>query len=143
MYSIVRAVRPILGGIAAYCALAAIGCGGSGSMSSQVPISVSLVNSTVVISQNGTPVNVAILIHSTSETALVSLRGLPTGVQETYAATDTNPSGTLTFTASSATTPGAYMATVTVNSAGQMASTSFMLVVVPGTKAGTLPSTTP
>src|ERR1017187_2223972 len=140
MRSIVRAVCPVLDRVVAYSALAAVGCG---SMSPQVPISVSVVTSTVVVSQNGTPVIVQILIDSTSETALVSLRGLPTGVQEAYAASDTSPSGTLTFTANTTATPGTYMPTVTVNSAGQMASTSFMLAVVPGTKAGTLPSAAP
>jgi len=143
MYSIVRIVRPIVGSVFAYSALAAVGCGGSGSMSPQVPISVSLPMPTVVVSQNGTPVIVPIDISSTSETALVFVRGLPGGIQETYAASDTNPSGILTFTASTATPPGTYMPTVTVNSAEQMASTSFTLVVVLGTKAGISPDVIP
>lgn len=133
MYSIVRAVSPILSSVIAFTALAAVGCGGSGSTSSQVPISVSVVRSTVVVSQDGMPVIVPISITSTSETALVFIRGLPTGIQETYAASDTNPSGNLTFVASTAAPLGTYTPTVTVNSAGQTASTDFTLVVV-GTK---------
>jgi hypothetical protein len=102
-------------------------------MTTQVPITVHLVNSSVVVSQNGTPVMVQMIITSTSETALVSVTGLPVGVQQKYAATDTNPSGTLTFTASTAAPLGTYMPIVMVNSAGQTASTGFTLVVV-GTK---------
>jgi hypothetical protein len=130
MHTVFPTRRLIFSGIA----LAAIGCGGgSGSMTSQVPISVSLVDSMVVVSQNGTPVNVPMIITSTSETALVFVNGLPGGVQEKYAATDTNPSGTLTFTASTAAPLGTYEPTITVKSAGQTASTSFTLVIV-GTK---------
>jgi hypothetical protein len=99
-------------------------------MTSQVPITVHLVNSSVVVSQNGTPVMVQMIITSTSETALVSVAGLPFGVQQKYAATDTNPSGTLTFTASTAAPLGTYMPVVMVNSAGQTASISFTLTVV-------------
>jgi hypothetical protein len=111
-------------------ALTAIGCGGgSGSMITQTPISVSLVTSSVVVSQDGSPVIVQISITSTSETALVSVNGLPTGVRETYSASDTNPSGTLTFAASATTQLGNYSSTVNVNSAGQFASTHFALTV--------------
>jgi hypothetical protein len=86
--------------------------------------------SQVPITQNGTPVMVQMIITSTSETALVSVAGLPFGVQQKYAATDTNPSGTLTFTASTAAPLGTYMPVVMVNSAGQTASISFTLTVV-------------
>jgi hypothetical protein len=113
------------------CALA--GCAmqvtGTGQMA---PVTVSLNSQTVVVPQDGTPVHVGITIQSTSETALVSLVGLPGGVQEMYAATDTNPSGLLTFTATRAAMSGTYMPTVVVNSAGQMASLKFTLVVGSG-----------
>jgi hypothetical protein len=93
------------------------------------PISVSLSSPVVAVPLNGTPVHVAISIKSTSETALVNLVGLPGGVQEMYAASDTNPSGSLTFTATMAAVAGTYTPTVIVNSAGQMASLKFTLVV--------------
>jgi hypothetical protein len=93
------------------------------------PIMVSLPVSTVVVPQDGTQVIVPINITSTSETALVAVSGLPTGLQEKYAASDTSPSGSLSFTASAATPAGTYMPKVTVQSAGQTASANFTLVV--------------
>jgi hypothetical protein len=112
-------------------ATALSGCGGgSGSMTAPtVSVSVSLVNPKVVVTQGGAPVVVQIEIESTSETALVAVTGLPGGVKENYAASDTNPSGTLTFKASTSATLGTYSPKVTVNSAGQTASTTFTLVV--------------
>ena len=111
-------------------ALAAAGCScGGGSMTVVMPIMVSLPVSTVVVPRDGTQVVVPINITSTSETALVSVRGLPPGLQEKYAASDTNPSGSLVFTASAATPLGTYTPNVTVQSAGQTASTNFTLIV--------------
>ncbi len=107
------------------------------------PIMVSLPVSTVVVPQDGTQVIVPINITSTSETALVSVSGLPTGLQEKYEASDTSPSGSLSFTASAATPAGTYMPTVTVQSAGQTASANFTLVVsVALTENTTRPSST-
>jgi hypothetical protein len=106
-----------------------------------MPIMVSLPVSTVVVPQDGTQVIVPINITSTSETALVSVSGLPTGLQEKYAASDTNPSGSLVFTASATTPAGTYMPTVTVQSAGQTASANFTLIVsVAQTENTTRPS---
>lgn len=106
------------------------GCGGGGNIAPQAPpISISLRESTITVSQDGTPVIAQLLINSTSETALVSLSNLPAGIQWKYAATDTNPSGTITFTGSTSAPPGTYMPTVTANSAGQTASAKFTLVV--------------
>ncbi len=104
------------------------GCGGSG-VPTMAPISVSLNPRTVVVAQNGTPTSVQILIVSTSETALVSVVGLPGGLQATYAATDTNPSGLLTFKAVAHVTAGTYMPGISVNSAGQTATLTFTLIV--------------
>jgi hypothetical protein len=116
--------------------LTTAGCGAGGNSSiAQVPITVSLPISTVVLPRNGTQVIVPISISSTSETALVSITGLPGGVQEKYAASDTNPSGSLAFTASAATPTGTYTPRVTVNSAGQTASLNFKLVVTTATSA--------
>ena len=77
----------------------------------------------------GSPVIVPIQIDSTSETATVFFSGLPGGVLEMYAATDTNPSGSLTFTATSSAMTGTYMPIVTVSSAGQTATTQITLIV--------------
>lgn len=86
----------------------------------------------ITVVQGGPEVIVPINITSTSETALVSIRGLPTGVQERYAASDTSPSGSLGFTANAMAPPGTYTPTVTVNSAGQTASAGFTLIVTSG-----------
>ncbi len=124
----------------------AMGCGGgsgSGSGTHPVnPISVSLSSSTVVVPQDGMPTSIQITINSTSETALVSFNGLPGGVQATYAASDTNPSGPVTFVATASAPAGTYSASVTANSAGQTASTKFELVVAPVTTVrGTVDTT--
>jgi len=113
-------------------ALAVCGCGGAATGPMMNPISVSLVNSTVTVQQGGAPVIVLIQIMSPSETALVSLTGLPGGVGESYAASDTNPSGTLTFKAAKSAAPGTYTPKITVMSAGQTAMTTFTLVVEKG-----------
>jgi hypothetical protein len=111
------------------CAQLAASCGGSGGMLSHAPITVNLPISTVVVMPGGSPVSVPIQIASTSETALVSVNGLPGGVRISYAASDTNPSGILTFTANATTMTGTSMPTVTVMSAGKTAMTQFTLVV--------------
>jgi len=111
---------------------AACGCGGHAMYAPQPAISVSLVNPRVVVSQDGMQVTVPIQIDSTSETAIVMVVGLPGGIQETYRASDTNPSGTLFFTGSPAAMVGTYMPTIEVSSAGAMATTQFQLVVTAG-----------
>jgi hypothetical protein len=110
-------------------ALGTIGCGGQAHFGAQAPITVNLPISTVIVMPAGSSVIVPIQIGSTSETALVSFNGLPGGVQERYAASDTNPSGSLTFTAVSSAKTGTYMPMVVVSSAGQTAITQFTLIV--------------
>lgn len=106
------------------------GCGGSrGGMFPQAHIEVSLAIARIEVSQSGMPVSVAIQIESPSETALVAVTGLPAGCSVMYSASDTNPSGILQFMANTTSPIGNYMPVVTVNSAGQMASTQFTLVV--------------
>jgi hypothetical protein len=95
----------------------------------QPPITVSLPISTVVVIRGGGAVTVPIQIGSTSETALVSVEGLPGGVQATYDASDTNPSGTLSFSANASAMAGTYMPVVVVTSANQTASLSFTLTI--------------
>jgi hypothetical protein len=112
------------------CALAMSGCGG-GSRSGFVntTISVYLPISTVTILAGGRSTSVPVQIKSTSETALVAVGGLPAGVQVDYAATDTNPSGSLTFSAIASAKLGTYMPIVNVQSANQSTSTTFTLIV--------------
>jgi hypothetical protein len=138
MRSTVRLLR-LVSAICLPGAILAAGCGGGGgSIISQQPVAVSLPISTVVVSQDGMQIIVPINITSTSETALVSFSGLPGGVQVKYSASDTNPSGSLAFTASASATQGTYTPTVIVNSAGQAASTSFTLVITAGSQMGTI-----
>jgi hypothetical protein len=94
------------------------------------PISVHLVTQTVTLQQGGPAVSVVITIDSPSETAVVQVGGLPAGVSVKYAASDTNPSGLLTFMANANAMKGTFMPTVTVLSAGQTAATTFTLKVV-------------
>lgn len=124
--------RSLRGALLAGAALAVCGCGGkaAGPMQYAPPITVTLDLAQIKVSQNGTPVIVQIFIDSTSETALVSFTGLPAGVQVTYQASDTSPSGALTFIASQNAPLGTYTPKVTAQSAGQTASTTFTLVVV-------------
>lgn len=143
MVLMVRSVGSILaaGLFATACVLS--GCGGGGSSTpAPVPITVTVGQSTVVTPQDGAQVIVPINITSTSETATVSFVGLPAGVSEQYSATDTNPSGTIKFVASTGAPAGTYTPTVTVNSAGQTASTSFTLVVAPVVKVSNAVDTT-
>ncbi len=108
------------------------GCGSSsGSNSTPVPITVTLQPSPILLPQDGSIVQAQITVTSTSETAQVSFVNLPAGVQETYSASDTNPSGAIKFTASNVAMAGTYTPTLTVNSAGQTKSTSFTLIIAP------------
>lgn len=110
-------------------ALLAVGCGGGAHFSAQNPVTVSLPISTIIVMPAGASVIVPIQIASTSETAVVDFAGLPGGIQESYAASDTNPSGSLTFKAVSSAMAGTYMPTVVVSSAGQTATAQFTLVI--------------
>ena len=126
-----RASRPVARIACAVFAAIMTGCGGSGSPMI-APITVSLSSTTVVVPQDGTPVHIQINIRSTSETALVSFTGMPGGVSAGYAATDTNPSGLLTFMATGKVSVGTYMPIITVNSASQTATVKFTLIVPAG-----------
>lgn len=126
-------LRSASGFVVCAVALAANGCGGAatGGMSGN-PISVSLNNTTVKVQRGGAAATVLIEIMSPSEDALVSVAGLPGGVAESYAASESSPSGTLMFKAGKSATLGTYMPKVTVMSAGQTAMTKFTLVVEKG-----------
>lgn len=127
-------VRPIVRAQNLVLALgfAICGCGGGNrnfGPDSSLPISARLSSTTVVVSQDGKPTYVQILIDSTSETAVVSFAAMPAGVQATYQASDTNPSGLLTFIETSKVTAGTYMPIITVNSAQQTTMIGFTLIV--------------
>lgn len=109
-------------------ALVLSGCSGGNGSPPQNPISVYLPISTINLPA-GANATVPIQIASPSETAQVAFSGLPAGVQVRYAATDTNPSGTLTFEATESATTGTFMPTVTVTSSGLTESATFTLVV--------------
>ena len=66
-------------------------------------------------------------IISTSETALLAVSCLPSGLQEKYAASDTTLRIARVY-ASTATPAGTSTPAMTVNSVGQTASTNFTLV---------------
>jgi len=104
-------------------------CGGRGGIVALRPISVYLPISTIHLTAGAMTVSIPIQIGSTSETALVSVIGLPAGVQATYSSSDTNPSGSLNFSANTTAMAGSYKPTVFVMSAGSTASTGFVLVV--------------
>lgn len=93
------------------------------------PVTVKLSLAKVTVSPGGMPASDLIFIASPSETALVSFSGLPGGVTVKYAASDTSPSGTLTFTAGNNAPAGNYTVKVTAMTAGQTASATFTLVV--------------
>jgi hypothetical protein len=121
----------VIGLPALVCAGVLSGCGGkAGYPGTGTPVTVSLAVSQVVVAQNGKPTGVVVTIQSTSETALVTAGGLPAGVHMSYAASDTNPSGLLTFTANSSSPLGVSMPTLTVVSAGQTVTLQFSLKVV-------------
>jgi hypothetical protein len=121
-------VRSLLGLLCAI-PLSLCACGGGNGYIVPRPISVYLPISKVQLTAGAKAISIPIQIGSTSETAQVALTGLPGGVQVTYASSDTNPSGSLTFSATSSAMTGNYMPTVIVMSAGSTATTRFMLDV--------------
>lgn len=120
----------VLGLAAASSAIPMCGCGDAGpNMLNGPPVTVMLGLQKITVSPDGEPVSELIFIASPSETAVVSFTGLPNGVSVKYAASDTSPSGTLTFMASSYSPAGSYTMKVTAMTAGQTASTTCTLVV--------------
>jgi hypothetical protein len=108
----------------------ATGCGGGSGFSPQpINLSVSVNNTTVVVPPNGTAVNLPVTIVAPTETATLTVNGLPAGVSASYKESESNPSGLLTLIANSSTMPGTYMPVITVGSSGQTASTVFTLVI--------------
>jgi hypothetical protein len=107
---------------------ALIGCGGGTFAPQPFNLSVS-VNATVYVPPNGTAVNIQVIIVAPTETATLTIAGLPAGVSYNYQESESNPSGLLTLIANSVTVPGAYMPKITVGALDQTASTVFTLVI--------------
>jgi len=91
-----------------------------------------------MLPQGGT-VYAPVVIVAPTETASFAISGLPAGVNQSYKESESNPSGLLTLTASTATRVGAYMPTITVGSSGQTASVVFTLVITAPGKADVIP----
>ena len=105
------------------------GCGSAGYTPAPIVLTVSLSNNVITLQANGMPLNIPVTIVAPTETATFNIKGLPGGVSESYKESESNPSGLLTLTASSSTTPGTYTPTITVGSSGQTTSLNFTLVV--------------
>jgi hypothetical protein len=143
MNFLVRSLRFLPGAGFIGLAIAMAGCGGGGgSNPPPVTLAVTLGSANVVVPQDGTAATVQVTISGPSGTATVTVGGLPAGVTEQFAATAGGPSGTLTFTGSATALAGTYTPTVTVNSAGQTASTNFTLVSAVVAKVGASTDTT-
>jgi hypothetical protein len=131
-----QTLRSRFGVVEAGFVLLMMGCGGSTQFTPPpVHLSVSLSNTTVVVPAGGAAVNVPVVIVAPTETASLTITGLPAGVMENYRESESNPSGLLTLVANSATKPGTYMPTITVGSSNQTASLAFTLVITSAAKA--------
>ena len=120
------------------------GCGPS-KVSSANPgpiFTITLPSAPVLVPQDGSTAQAAMTINSTNFIPTVTFSGLPAQVQAGYSAAGTGPSGTLSFTATSATPPGTYASQVTVAFAGQSETVPFTLVVAPVVKVASTVDTT-
>ena len=114
------------------------GCGGGGNSNPPIILSVSIGNPTIVLPQGGT-VYAPVTIMAPTETASFAIVGLPAGVNQSYKESESNPSGLLTLTATTATQVGTYKPTITVGSSSQTASVVFTLVIGTPAKANVIP----
>ncbi len=119
------------------------GCGGGSSVTTPpVVLTVSIPSGTVVLPQDGTAANLSVTIVAPTESVTLSVTGLPAGVTQRYKASESNPSGQLTLSASAATPAGSYTPVVTINSSGHTATTTITLVVAVVAKVGNSVDTT-
>ncbi|KAA6455572.1 hypothetical protein DYQ86_27545 [Acidobacteria bacterium AB60] len=120
------------------------GCGSSKTTSANpgAIFTVTLPAAPIVVAQDGAATHAQMSINSTNYIPRVTFTGLPAGVQAGYAATGDGPSGTLSFTASSATPPGTYPASATVAFDNQSETVAFTLVVAPVVKVANTVDTT-
>jgi hypothetical protein len=111
------------------------GCGGGTSFSPPpINLSVSVNNATITVPANNMAVNVPVIIVAPTETATLTITGLPAGMSFNYRESESNPSGLLTLIAIPSTMPGTYRPQITVGTLGQTASVVFMLVITAPTK---------
>jgi hypothetical protein len=111
------------------------GCGGGTSFSPPpINLSVSVNNATITVPANNMAVNVPVIIVAPTETATLTITGLPAGMSFNYRESESNPSGLLTLIAIPSTIPGTYRPQITVGTLGQTASVVFMLVITAPTK---------
>jgi hypothetical protein len=124
--------------------IALTGCGGGGGSNNIPPVTlvVQLGSTNVVAPQDGTPVQLTVTITGATGSSVVTVNGLPAGVNQQFATTGSSQSGTLTLTGSASAPSGSYSPTVQVSLAGQTASQSFTLVIAPVATVGNATDTT-
>lgn len=112
------------------------GCGLSKTTSANPgPIfTITLPAAPIVVPQDGAAAQAAMTIDTTNYIPQVTFSGLPAGVQGSYSATGSGPSGTLSFTATNTSPAGTYTGKVTVAFDNQSKTVSFTLVVAPVVK---------
>jgi hypothetical protein len=103
-----------------------------------VVLSVSISNPTIVLPVGGT-VYVPVVIMAPTETASFAIMGLPAGVNQSYKESESNPSGLLTLSASTAVPAGTYKPKIIVGSSGQTAFSVFTLVITAPAKTAAIP----
>jgi len=111
--------------------LALAGCG-SGVTIPPAPaptvLSVVIETPTAVLPQDGTAIQVPVIIAGPTGTPTVTMSGLPASVAWQFSADANGSSGTISLAGSTATAPGVYSTTVTVKLAGQTATASLSVV---------------
>jgi hypothetical protein len=115
-----------------------IGCG----VNHAIPTTVTIQTTPVVLPQDGAAVQVPITIVAFDWNAKVSFSNMPALVEATYTPAPVGPSGTLTFSASSATPAGKYSSVVLVTSGGSSVTTNVTLLIAPVVKVGSTVDTT-
>ena len=128
--------------IAALLGIAGCSSGTHNSANPGPIFTITLPSTPIVVPQDGTAVQATMTINTTNYIPALTFSGLPAEVQTTYAATGEGPSGTLSFTATTATPPGTYGCKVTVAFAGQSEIVPFTLIVAPVVKVATTVDTT-
>jgi hypothetical protein len=125
--------------------LALAGCGSGVNVPAppaQVTLTVAVGSTSVVVPQDGVPVQVPVTIAGPSGTPTVAVSGLPASMAWQFSATASSSSGVITITAGAATAPGVYPASVMVSMAGQTASASFSVVSAVVAKVSSVPDMT-
>jgi hypothetical protein len=74
-------------------------------------------------------VSTTIVIVAPTEAVQLQINSLPSGVTATYAATDTNPSGTIRLMATDTAALGTFMPSIMIATSGSTASQSFVLEI--------------